>query len=870
MAVSVRKSRLAQSVSYVLIVVGMLLTQTVFAQGNVLDRKITLQLNQVSVADALRALEEQTGSTFVYSSTLLNSDRKVNASFRNQPLRDVLKELLGDVARGIQVQGNRIHIKPTKGERKGNLKGAIQTSDGQPASYVTVSVKGTGKGMTTDEQGHFLLRNVPAGPQTVVVQLIGYTSVEQTVEVPEDETVTLPGISIREDSKTLQEVLVRASTNKFADKESESVARMPLKNLENPQVYNVISKELLNQQMVVDYHDALKTSPGVVPFISAAGTNIAYIRGFSVQARVRNGLASQTWTLVDPVNLERVEVIKGPSGTLFGASMVSYGAVTNRVTKKPFETFKGEVSYSVGGWDLSRLTVDVNTPLNPEKTVLLRVNAASHNEKSFQNFGANKSYVVAPSLSYKVNDRLTFLFDVELYKAAVIQQPYNWFTDGVSFRNLKALSGYYKNSIAGADAEGTKISNNAYAVATYTLSDKWTSSTSVSYSFNREADQFQLTAQWVNDTTIDRTFWKNLRRDFSTINIQQNFNGEFNLGSIRNRALIGADLAYNTDNRFVVEDPTYDIINPRKPFAPFYKDKADAIVANSTIQYSSGSWATYGAYVSNVSNLTDRLLLMLSLRMDYFVRNNSRYNGASENNHFQQVAFSPKLGVVYQVVKDQVSLFANYLNGFNNLGPITQPNGSVLNLRPQQANQWEGGIKAETFSKKVSATLSYYDITVSNSTRTDANLFIVQDATQHSRGLDGEVIANPVRGLNITAGYAYNRNTYTKANESVQGKTVTSAPRNVFNTWVSYKHNGRIFNNVGLGAGANFVDESFYDSANLFIIPSYTVYNATVFYETSKWRLGLKINNLTDQKSWNAWGYPQPLRQFIGNITFKF
>ncbi|MGV3603133.1 MAG: TonB-dependent siderophore receptor [Dyadobacter fermentans] len=843
------------------------------AQSSVLQKRITVQQADIPLGDALLLLGDKAGCTFSYSSSLIDPQRKVQLQYDNVPLGRILEDLLGEVAKGARVQDNgsgvpQVAIRPVR--RTGAIKGEIRTSDGKPAGFVNVSIKGLGKGTVADENGSFTIRNVPDGAQTVVVRLIGYEAVEQACTVEPGMVSELPVIHIQESSSTLQEVIVQGNVNAFANKETDYAARMPLKNLENAQVYNVISKEFLNQQLVVDYKDALKTAPGVVPFISAAGTNLAYIRGFPVQASVRNGLATQTWTLVDPGNIERIEILKGPSGTLFGANNVSFGAVVNRVTKKPMETFRGELSYSLGSWNLSRLLVDINTPVNADKTALFRVNAALHEEKTFQNFGGNKSYIVAPSFSYKVNDRLSFLFETEFFKGQMIQQPYNVLTTDVTFRNLNALKPFYKNSFAGSDLEGTKISNNFYAVANYRISDRWTSQTGLAYSFNREADQFQLTANWLNDTTVARTFWKNLRRDFSTLNLQQNFNGEYYTGNMRHRIVLGINLIRNTDDRFVVEDPRYDTLNPARPFKPFFRDKADAIVARSTIQNSHLDWMTYSAYFSNVSNITDRLLLMLSLRFDRYDKNNSTRNGTVSVDAYQQNALSPKLGLIYQVVKDQVSLFANYMNGFNNVGPVTQPNGEVLELKPQRANQWEGGVKMETFNKKLSATVSIYDIRVSNSTRTNEQQFTVQDGTQRSRGTDLEIIANPWKGFNIQAGYSYNKNTYLKADESMEGKWVTGSPKNIFTAWLTYKHTGRVLNNVGVGFGGNYVDDVFYDAANLFVVPAYTLLNGTVYYEKAKWRIGLKVNNITNTEYFNAWSYPQPTRQLIGNLTFKF
>lgn len=112
---------------------------------------------------------------------------------------------------------------------------------------------------------------------------------------------------------------------------------------------------------------------------------------------LRNGVGSFTYATVDPANLERIEVIKGPSATLFGSTLSSFGGLFNRVTKKPFDTFKGEISYSAASWDLNRLTADINTPLNADKTALLRINTSLHSERSFQDAGFNKNFLFAPS-----------------------------------------------------------------------------------------------------------------------------------------------------------------------------------------------------------------------------------------------------------------------------------------------------------------------------------------------------------------------------------------------------------------------------------------------------------------------------------------
>ncbi|MES2486944.1 MAG: TonB-dependent receptor, partial [Bacteroidota bacterium] len=295
-------------------------------------------------------------------------------------------------------------------------------------------------------------------------------------------------------------------------------------------------------------------------------------------------------------------------------------------------------------------------------------------------------------------------------------------------------------------------------------------------------------------------------------------------------------------------------------FAPIRRKAVDAIMPLYTTGIADTE--TWSAYASDVVNFTDRLSAMLSLRVDKFER---KKVGTTDG--FKQTSLSPKLGLVYQLVKDKVSLFGNYMNGFQNLGPVTQPNGDVLILNPIYAVQYEGGVKAELIDKKLSITASYYNIDIDNATRTEAN-FTVQDGKQKSKGVDLEVIGNPVAGLTLVAGYAYNDNRIVKAtNVAIQGNKATASPQSVANFWASYTLQNQL-KGLGFGFGANYADKNFFTADNTFYMPAYTVYNATIFYDQSKWRLGLKLNNLTDKKYWDIGGNSQTPRNFMASLSF--
>lgn len=113
-----------------------------------------------------------------------------------------------------------------------------------------------------------------------------------------------------------------------------------------------------------------------------------------------NGMPSLNNGGLDPANIERVDVIKGPSGTLFGSSVISYGGLINITTKRPMDSFKGELGWVTGSYGLNRLTADINTPLN--ELSAFRVNMAYQNSNTFQDAGGGESFLLRHLLNLKL------------------------------------------------------------------------------------------------------------------------------------------------------------------------------------------------------------------------------------------------------------------------------------------------------------------------------------------------------------------------------------------------------------------------------------------------------------------------------------
>lgn len=889
-----------KSIIKIMLVFGLLLSQlAVFAQQALLEKPITLKLSNVTVAEALNAMEKQLNISFSYSSTQLDLQKRVSPNMNNIPLKDALAQLLGTSMKGLNVRGTQITIQTSGG--KGTLKGLVKTSDGKPAEFVTVAIKG-GRIAQVDARGHFLIKDLEAGSYTIEASFIGLETQRKQVDIGAGETVTADFV-LKESNQQLEEVVVNGgNTNKFSVKKTTTSAKMPLGNLENPQVYTTIPKTLLTEQMVTEFSMSLKNSPGVYKIqtnrgINSDGASYYSMRGFRTEAALVDGVPAQTNGEVEPANIERVELIKGPSGTLFGGAVVSFGGLINIVTKKPVDTLGGEVNYTTGSYGLNRISADIYGPVNKDKKLLFRLNAAYLKQNSFQDAGFKRSTFIAPTIEYRPNERLNISLNAGFYELEGTS-PSTMFLNRVRpyiATTPKELGYDWRRSFTSNDMVMKNPTVNIKGQITYKLSGQWTSQTIYSSNSRRSEGFYQYL--FLRGATSDEMLERNIslqNTENTSSDFQQNFIGDFKVLGLRNRMVVGFDYLNQTINNDNSPYIVFDNVSGRNNADPNYvklsRAAVEARLAASTAAPTKNNTKSniYSAYASDVLNVTDQLMAMLSLRVDRFQNRGTRNqatNAIVANSEFNQTAFSPKIGLVYQILKDKISVFGNYMNGFSNVAPVTQPQGSNVSgtFKPQQANQFEGGVKMDLFQGKLSFTASVYDIKVTNMTRPEevnvagVNYNVtVQNGTQKSKGIELELITNPLPGLNIIAGYSYNDSKLTKSTPALEGRRPVSAgPSTLVNSWISYALPEGEIKGLGAGLGINYIGKHLTGNSavtGIFTLPSYVMATATLFYDRPKYRLGIKVDNLTNEVYFTGQGVltVQMPRTFAAGLTYKF
>lgn len=776
------------------------------------------------------------------------------------------------------------------------ITGTITDIENTPMIGVNVFIKNTSKGTVTDDSGNFILSNIEDGNYTLTISYVGFKTKELPVNVTNNQSVALNTITLYEGNELLDEVVLDINRkNKFSRKETAYVSKMPLRNIDNSQVYNTITNQLLISQSVNTFEDALKNAAGITKLWSSTGRSgdgAGYYssRGFAVQPQLVNGVAGITNGFINPSNVERVEVIKGPSGTLFGSSVTSYGGLINIVTKKPYNSTGGEITAAGGSYDFAKFNADIN--VSPSDKFSFRFNGGFQQEHSFQDAGLKRSVFVAPSVSYKVNNNLTLNFS---YEASDNEQTNETFLflnryGPLAFNSIEELGYDTDLSFTSNDVTIANITQNYRGEVAWKISDQWSSQTLIAGGLAKSKGYYTYLwnfADWSDPSAPIGTenfslYAQDTDSRTKTLNLQQNFNGIFKIGDIQNKLLVGVDyLDYNIIDNSSNWGYLHSInIDGDLIYGEPEINEANLSAALSGLGYldSDIKQNIFGAYISDVVDILPSVSVMASVRYDRFDYQGDRNTDTDDDTEYTESTFSPKFGIVYQPIKDKLSVFANYQNGFSYVNPeyitdFTTGEVSLQSYDVEQANQLEFGVKTNLFNNKLESTLSFYNINVDNkyywATQT-------QDLEINSKGVELEINANPISNLNIHTGFSYNDSEITDSPSAtyLEGSRYgESGPEFTYNLWADYK----FFKNFGVGAGFN--GQSKYDTmvgykavTGSFYIPAYTIFNASLYYENDRFRVSVKGNNITDEIYYSGWSTitPQQRRMLIGTFTYKF
>ncbi|UOK41158.1 MULTISPECIES: TonB-dependent receptor [Flavobacterium] len=777
-------------------------------------------------------------------------------------------------------------------QNNGTIKGEVITSKNLPLEKVTITTKnGDFSGMTNAE-GNFSISNVKPGKYTLIFSHVGFISANAQVSVKAGGISVVPQIVLVEASNTLSEVIVSGSVIN----RTLANGKAGIKTIDLPQSVQVINRKMLEQQQVTRLSDVIKNVNGVYVGSARGGAQESlWSRGYDMTANnmFKNGFRYNGGSMPEVASLEQVEALMGSSALLFGN--VAPGGILNMVTKTPNFTRGGSVSFQAGSYAYYKPTVDFYGPLN--STIAYRFIGSYENAESFRDVVTRERFYVNPSVLFKAGKRTYFLLQSDYLRD-------NWTPDfgtGAIGREVVDLP---RNTYLGA-----RWSNGLTTQASFTgqISHKfhknWKFSSNTSFQDYGRSSEGTERIQPAADGTLNRPLGKN--KNLESIAGQQfNLQGTFNSGSVRHQLSTGVDTDYSFTQgyTYVYSPANYDTVNIYDP-STYETDHGIPEATNTKIVKTEAN--RVGVYAQDLVSFTEKIKLLAGIRWSWQQSEATTYNYkaneyAPEDDPNPKTdpkridaAFSPKVGLVYQPVKN-TSIFASYANSF------TPNTGVDIYNQPLEASiidQFETGVKKDFWNGILTANLTLYQIVNNNlaqtaefkadgTNNTDPNVKALSGQTT-SKGIEVGATVRPIEGMDIVAGYSYNDMRYTKTSgltgSYIEGDRLVRTPANTANMSFFYTIPDGKFRGLSVGTIANYIGERIagWNNTNGQTIPDrtipldgYTTIDVSAGYKWRQFSILCRLSNITNELNYtvheNYSVNPIAPRQVMTTLKYQF
>jgi len=753
-----------------------------------------------------------------------------------------------------------------------SVKGKIRSSNGSPIEAVTVSILNTDRSTVADNHGEFVFNNLKAGIYQISFSSVGYATQLKEVVVDADKTSEL-AITLTEQNQQLGEVVVTA--NKREEdilKVATSITSLSSKKVEDTRTWGL--KDLTALVPNYSYQE-----------LGVASQQLQSIRG--IQAFSENPAVS---TYVDDVNnldilangfaftdIERIEVLRGPQGTLFGRNAM--GGVVNIITKKPTNKASGFLEAGAGNQGLQRYAGGFKTPLIKDKLFLGLTGLFQTKDGYFRNdttgtgatdgsvngklVGGEKNLYGNMFLKYLPSSRFSLTLNIKGQRdwsnntGFMISQP----SDAIAFAHpdkvyLRRIGEHKRNII-----------NNSL-VAKY-FGSNFTFTSISAY------QNIRLGYKDVDFPGFYHTFYD--KKVGELLPPQEVYSQEFRISSNSAKKFQYTAGLYGFSQKGY--EPTTNLVYELSAGeALFY-----GLPAGSYIIYRNRS-RNYG--VAGFGELsyafTDKLKGTAGLRYDY-EKKQSTFNGFGDaalvgGNVIDFVkdttakgnyaALSPKLSLGYSI-NEKSTVYITYSRGFRSGGINAQrfpaSSGVKQTFDPEYSDNFEVGYKTSIAGNKVSISTSAFLIEWK-----DMQLYNLVAPFTYARenvgnaqsmGLEAEISAIPVKGLQLDGSIGLDKTKYkdfalTRVNfgtgvetkTQVGGNSLSNTPSHTIYIGAQYELPiTKKLKAVVRGEIRN-IGKYYADMQNSLKQPSYTLVNTRVGLTYGKSSLFFWGQNLTNDK----------------------
>lgn len=732
-----------------------------------------------------------------------------------------------------------------------NLSGTITDTGKLPLKGVTVNLLNTNFISASDKNGAFSFVNVPAGKYILHVSYVNYAEV--SVEVTVNGQNASLNIQLTENDRRLDEVVVTAQ------KREEEVQNIP------------ISISTLSARQIQDFKVwNLKDITAIVPNLYSANPgddrNVTGIRGITTTSydpavtTYIDGVSQFSLDTYIPqlFDVERVEVLRGPQGTLYGRNAM--GGVINVITKQPTNEFSGFVEANVGNYGQQRYSVGITGPLIKDKLFFgvaglyngfngFYTNLFNHTKLDKQHSFLGNYY-----LKYLASQKLSFTLNVKNY-ANRSNGPF-------------ALAGSREEALSNP----FKVNQNA---TTTMIDNIFNASIAVNYA--GRAFSFSSVSTYQENY---RYYTKPIDGDFSgldIISVINNYGNQFNKVKVGTQEFKFSSPASESNLKWTTGVYGFSRYAPTKVGTHFGADAADIgspmsdfASINTNIERNYGA-AIYGQAVYTFSPQWD---ITAGLRYDYEhkkeeVKGEFQPDGGNaqvtQNDTSSAATFhaiTPKISLVYHVTP-QSNLYGSYSRGFR-AGGISQISSDpsqppLFAYKPEYSDNYEIGSKNSYFNNRLRVNVTLFYTLVNNA---QVPSLILPDAITvtknagklNSKGAEAEIAATVLKGLDVLYNFGYTHARYTSLEVPNNGAVLNlKGNHQIFTpdvtSMLALQYSYSLNSDIKLVARGEwrYLGDQYFDLANQIEQKAYNIFNARLGVSTKRFDAFIWGSNLADK-----------------------
>ena len=578
---------------------------------------------------------------------------------------------------------------------------------------------------------------------------------------------------------------------------TNSATKSAVAESKTPQVINTIAAKEIEQRHASSVNEILRYAPGVSTEVRGSTSYMSEykIRGFNVDQEFYNGLqlpynvTGNTKARIDPLLIESVDILKGPSSVLYGGG--SPGGLVNIQSKKPQKEAKTELGFNTGNRNLKEGYLDSTGQIaNSDWNYRLLGKATESDEQAHTTRYEN--YLVAPSVTWQPDDKTRLTID-----ALAQNTPSLTPSDPMPLSYLRSKYAD-RRDYAGDEWSGFK-------------QRQWM----MGYSFEHEFDSgwgFNQKARYFDVDTHQRSAYSTgtgsevyqLNRfayttdeDLQSFNIDNQVTRTVALGDWQHHLLAGFDyqkLNSHFHYRYASSTPGIDMRNPD------HSQIDNDALGLETAQKNRLGYQQNGYYLQDQIAFGG-LNVLASLRFDDYRSVTTNYLQNGDKAWVSQDRLTKRLGALY-AFENGLSPFISYSEGFAPVSP--QGTLTAKDVKPTTSKQVEGGVKYLLAEYATTFTASVFNIRQKNVVTSDPGfLNYRQTGEVESKGAELSAISRPTDNLTLIANYAYTHAINTE-DDKYQGKRPTQVPENAFNLWGDYTFDSTPLRGVKLGGGARY------------------------------------------------------------------